>query len=152
MNRQLNARNWKEGIFSLLSPDSFVLLQKHAHFERLDTWYHLRQYDYSLFEALRLIDLYPDDAFGYVMAGNVLQDMCLAYSKYELSRYIHPPSAAIFSENFNELLRMFQRLSLEEMVKLTVAFVQQHAVRWESTSVNYKQMAGRLNAIKKLIS
>lgn len=151
MEQMLQGSGLKEGDFNLLPADSFALLQRNALFEQVDSWYKLNQYDYALFESLRLTDLYPDHPYGYVQAGKILQDLCIAYSKFELSSHVRPPSSTLYSENFNELLRMMQRLSLEEMIRMTAAYVLFHAKKWETTSGAYRSMSAQLPALKKLL-
>ena len=151
MEQRLGTNGWKEGNFNMLSADSFALMQRNAMFERVDSWFQLGQFDFALFEALRLTDLYPEHPYGYVQAGKILQALCVAYSKFELSEYVHPPSSALYTDNFNELLRMMQRLSLEEMIRMTAAYVLNHAKKWETTSGAFRDMAAQLPALKKLI-
>ncbi len=150
MEQMLNRNGWKEGDFNMVSADSFAVMQRNALFEQVDSWYTLEQYDNALFEALRLTDLYPNHPYGYVQAGKILQGLCLAYSKFDLAAHVHTPSAALYSENFNELLRMMQRLSLEEMIRMTAAYILFHAKKWEATSGSFREMAAQLPAIKKL--
>lgn len=149
MQQMLDATGWNEANFNMLSADSFLLMQRNALFERVDSWYRLGQYDHALFEALRLMDQHPEHPFGYVQAGKILQDLCIAYSRFELSGRVHTPSTTLYSENFNELLRMMQRLSLDEMIRLTTAFVEFHAQKWQPVSGAYRDMAAQLPALKK---
>jgi Zn-dependent protease with chaperone function len=150
MQAMVRTGSWSGGNFALLPADSFAALQRNAMFERVDGWYKLGQYDHALYEALRIVDLHPNHSFGYVQAGKILQEMCVAYKKYELGSHIHTPSGVLYTENFNELLRMTQRLTLNELINLTTAFVQHHGAKWIPQSAEYRQMAAGLPAIKNL--
>jgi Zn-dependent protease with chaperone function len=97
-------------------------LRMHATFEVINSQYHFRQYGKSLFNALALSELYPDNVFLHAMIGKNLYKIYQAQKNHELGKVLELPDPR-FPENYDRFLTFMHKLRLAEIAGLAYNYV-----------------------------
>jgi len=86
-------------------------------FEEVEYMFFMERYAYCLFHALHLAEEYPNDVYPVTMVSKCLGKISEASKSHKLYDHIAKP-APNFQENYNQLLQLFDRVTLNDINQL----------------------------------
>lgn len=105
-----------------------------ADFDLVLNAYHFENYGYTIYQSLQLQKKYGEHPFLVGIIGACMGEMAHAINKHELGKVL-PASSPEFDDNYNELLKFLNNLSLIEMKEVGwnyVAIYQDQAAESEA--------------------
>ncbi len=85
-----------------------------ADFDLVLNSYHFQNYGYTIYQSLQLQQKYPDHPFLVGIIGACMGEMAQAINKHELGKIL-PASSPEYEDNYNDLLKFLNNLTLKEM-------------------------------------
>ncbi len=131
VSAQAKKLNSSSGFVSKISHDEVV---KQANFDYVLNAYHYNNFGYSIYQSLQLQQIYPDHPFLVGIIGACMGEMVKAMNKHQLGNVL-PLSSPEYSENYNELLKILNNLTMQEMREVAwnyVAIYQDNAEKSEA--------------------
>ncbi len=116
-------------------------------FEEAEYLYSEERYAKCIFYALHLSDEYPDDAYPVNIISRCLGKISDAFQLHKSYHYIAKP-APNFQENYNQLLRLFDRVTISEVNQLNSNFMNNNDKKFE-TNVTFKTLFNKYDLINQ---
>ena len=83
-----------------------------------------------LYNALKMLQYYPDDVYLHTLIGKCLNEIYAAQKAHTLGRIVALPSP-YYREEFNKLLHLIQNVRLYEIASISYYFLHQNKGRFE---------------------
>ncbi len=109
---------------NLQKPESFSEIATMAEFETLIAAYDNNKLDYCLFQTLKSIQKYPNNAFLHGLAGECLNALYDAQKNHTFSKSVSLPSRNL-PANYQPYIRFLNNLSLREIALVNFHYLNQ---------------------------
>ncbi len=93
-----------------------------ADFDYILSAYHYDNYGYAIYQALQLLQEYPNHPFLVGIIGASMGEMVDAIDHHELGKVL-PLSSPEFEDDYNDLLKFLNNLSMQEMKEVAWNYV-----------------------------
>jgi Zn-dependent protease with chaperone function len=103
------------------SEDSFYFSRLSA-FQQVESQFHQKKYGKSLFEALWLIERYPDNIYLHSMVGRNMYAIVKAMQSHTFGKVIDQPDDR-FPENYSRFIAFIQNLRINEMTTIAQQYL-----------------------------
>jgi hypothetical protein len=113
---------------SFVKSTAFYAIQKLAWFELTESHYHLKEYGKSLFNALLLLDEYPENPYLQAMVSKSLFQLFVYQKKHELGKVVQLPDPR-FAENYDRVLSFVQNLRLNEISAINYNYITSRPIK-----------------------
>ena len=110
---------------------TYADIRRIARFEMIEADFWHENYGKSLFRALNMLPLYPDNAYLQAMVGKNLYEIYIHQKKHTLGRHIVQPYVT-FDDHYNQFLGFVQQLSLTDASNLCYLYVTKRADKYKS--------------------
>ncbi|MFZ1528602.1 MAG: M48 family metalloprotease [Ferruginibacter sp.] len=107
---------------NLVDEKKFAELVKIFPFEAIDNCYQEEFISMCLYECLKLLVKFPDDAYLNTMAGKCLNSIYKHQKEHTLNRVVNLPSP-YFQRDYNLLLEFIEKLRLDEVGSINYYFL-----------------------------
>lgn len=125
--------------------EGFVAVSK---FEEIQYLYDFENYAMLLYYGLNLLKEYPDDVMIHNSVAASLQKLVNSMRDHKLHEHAPKPSPD-FSEYLNQLLRLLDRVSIDELKGLSSNFVNLYKEKFYSSNKNFKKLYDQNSLITK---
>ena len=122
LQRQLTRANrWPDEQVSS-KDEVYSFIRTTSEFEMVESEYHFKGYGKALFQAIMMLEQFPDNAYLHGMIGKCLYKLYESQKNHVLGKVLELPDPR-FNENYDRFLTFFHRLRLSELENLAYYYV-----------------------------
>mgnify|MGYP001545119208 FL=1 len=129
----------------LVSEEKFNRLKREFYYEIMEECYREDELSKNLYYALTLLENEPDNQYAIHSVVRCFNRLWYLQKNHKLEQAIEKEDKS-FPENYNLLLRMLDRLRLDEIVSLNTAFASKYAEQMKT----YPGFSAQLDQLKKI--
>ncbi len=137
--------NGEKGNSFLINEKKFNDLKRQLFYEIMEYAYHEDDLSRNLYYSLMILENEPNNEYAIYSVVRCFNRLWDLQKKHQLRQAIEKEDK-FFPAEYNLLLRMLDRLSLDEIVSLNVAFVSEY----EEAIKDYPGFAAELDTLKKM--
>lgn len=126
MEEKLKKETKTGGKTFLVSQEQFQKLKTAFDYEILEYCFESDRVSRALYFTLQMLAVNANDAYLLGMAGKCLNRLYTAQKEHTLGRLVDLPNAAVYNEEYNNLLKAIQNWRLSEIAAISYHFHQTH--------------------------
>lgn len=124
---------------NVIDEQYFLSLQKQLELDNLETYYQHKNYDLTLFYALKAYEKNASNLYTITTIGKTLNSIFDAQKSHTLTKFVNMPAPGN-SASFNSLLQFLQNLYADEIANINANFLLNYQSKFSSDNNFNKTM------------